>query len=53
MLTFRVRLSPLRSPHRTAAIDALAEEPNAAHVAFPGTHLRQHFSEHGANPAAA
>ena len=40
----RVRLTPLSSPHRTAAIAALAEELNAAAVAFPGTRLRLRFS---------
>jgi transposase len=40
----RVRLTPLSSPHRTAAIVALCEELNAAAVPFPGTRLRLHFS---------
>jgi prepilin-type processing-associated H-X9-DG protein len=40
----RVRLTPLSSQHRTAAIAALAEELNAAAVPFPGTRLRLHFS---------
>jgi transposase len=40
----RVRLTPLSSPHRTAAIANLCEELNAAEVAFPGTSLRLRFS---------
>jgi transposase len=40
----RVRLTPLSSPHRTAAIAALCDALNAAPVAFPGTRLRLRFS---------
>ncbi len=40
----RVRLTPLSSPHRTAAIAALCEELNSAPVVFPGTRLRLRFS---------
>ncbi len=40
----RVRLTPLSSPHRTAAIATLCQELNAAAVAFPGTRLRLRFS---------
>jgi transposase len=40
----RVRITPLSSPHRTAAIAALCSTLNAAPVAFPGTRLRLHFS---------
>lgn len=40
----RVRLSPLSSPHRTAAIAALADQLNAAAVVFPGTRLHLRFS---------
>lgn len=41
--TLRVRLTPLSSPHRTAAIAALCDTLNAAPVAFPGTRLRLRF----------
>jgi hypothetical protein len=40
----RVRLTPLSSPHRTAAIAALCDVLNAAPAAFPGTRLRLRFS---------
>jgi len=40
----RVRLTPLSSPHRTAAIAALCQELNAAAVTFPGTRLRLRLS---------
>ena len=39
-----VRLTPLSSPHRTAAIAALCDDLNAANVAFPATRLRLRFS---------
>ena len=40
----RVRLTPLSSPHRTAAIASLCEQLNAAKVTFPGTRLRLRLS---------
>ena len=40
----RVRLTPLSSPHRTAAIATLCEKLNAAAAVFPGTRLRLRFS---------
>jgi hypothetical protein len=40
----RVRLTPLSSPHRTAAIAALCDALNTSPVAFPGTRLRLRFS---------
>jgi transposase len=40
----RVRLTPLSSPHRTAAIAALCDALNTAPATFPGTHLRLRFS---------
>jgi hypothetical protein len=40
----RVHLTPLSSPHRTAAIATLCERLNAAAVVFPGTRLRLRFS---------
>jgi len=40
----RVRLTPLSSPHRTAAIAALCYALNAAPATFPGTRLRLRFS---------
>jgi transposase len=39
-----VRLTPLSSAHRTAAIAALCDDLNAANVAFPATRLRLRFS---------
>ena len=39
-----VRLTPLSSPHRTAAIATLCDDLNAAAVVFPGTRLRLRFS---------
>jgi transposase len=39
-----VRLTPLSSPHRTAAIAALCDALNAGPAAFPGTRLRLRFS---------
>jgi transposase len=48
----RVRLTPLSSPHRTAAIAALCDALNVAPVAFPGTRLRLRFSV-GAPPRAS
>jgi transposase len=47
----RVRLTPLSSPHRTAAIAALCDSLNAAPAVFPGTRLRLRFSV-GAPPQA-
>ena len=40
----RVRLTPLSSQHRTAAISNLCEQLNAAEVTFPGTRLRLRLS---------
>jgi hypothetical protein len=40
----RVRLTPLSSQHRTAAIAKLCEELNAAKATFPGTSLRLRLS---------
>ena len=40
----RIRLTPLSSQHRTAAIANLCEELNAAKVTFPGTRLRLRLS---------
>jgi len=37
-------LTPLSSPHRTAAIATLCEKLNAAPVVFPGTRLRGRLS---------
>jgi transposase len=39
-----VRLTPLSSPHRTAAVAALCEQLNVCSAVFPGTHLRLRFS---------
>jgi transposase-like protein len=48
----RVRLTPLSSPHRTAAIAALCDALNTSPVPFPGTRLRLRFSV-GAPPQAS
>ena len=42
-----VRLTPLSSPHRTAAIAKLCEQLNDAAAIFPGTRLRLRFSVGG------
>jgi transposase len=40
----RVRLAPLSSPHRSAAVAALCQELSARAVPFPGTRLKLSFS---------
>jgi transposase len=42
----RVTLSPLSSPHRTLAVQALCESLNETATVFPGTKLRLHFAVH-------
>jgi len=39
-----VRLTPLSSAHRSAAVDALCQDLNALDATFPGTRLRLRFS---------
>jgi len=47
-----VRLTPLSSPHRSAAVRALCEDLNACAVAFPGTRLKLRFSVAPSLPGA-
>ena len=44
----RVTLSPLSSPHRTLAVQALCDSLNETETVFPGTKLRLHFAVHSA-----
>lgn len=41
-----ITLAPLSSPHRTIAIQALAEVLNETDVVYPGTKLRLQFAVH-------